>query len=81
MSVKRKRFYYDKEQKKVLPIEEKPAGESVGPHVSKLYPFVNEDFDGTPIEVKSKKHYMELCKQHGVYAVKEFGRGYNISEI
>jgi len=29
---------------------------------------INEDFDGTPIEVKSKGHLKELCKKHGVYA-------------
>lgn len=27
---------------------------------------INEDFDGTPIEVTSKKHLKELCKKHGV---------------
>jgi len=31
-------------------------------------PFVTEDFDDTPILVKSKRHYKELCKKHGVYA-------------
>jgi putative FmdB family regulatory protein len=29
---------------------------------------INEDFDGTPIEVRSKRHLKELCKQHGVYS-------------
>jgi len=29
---------------------------------------INEDFDGTPIEVTSKKHLKELCKKHGVYS-------------
>ena len=43
-------------------------------------PFVSEDFDGTPIEVKSKGHYKELCKKHGCYA-RVFGRGYNLGEI
>jgi putative FmdB family regulatory protein len=50
-------------------------------HVSKLYPFVTEDFDGTPIEVRSRKHYYELCRKHNVYAKHEFGIGYNISEL
>jgi putative FmdB family regulatory protein len=27
---------------------------------------INEDFDGTPIEVTSKRHLKELCKKHGV---------------
>lgn len=31
-------------------------------------PHINEDFDGTPIEVTSKKHLKELCKKHGVYS-------------
>jgi len=48
-------------------------------HVFK--PFITEDFDGTPIEVKSKEHYRGLCKKHKVYAPHEFGQGYNISEI
>jgi len=29
---------------------------------------INEDFDGTPIEVGSKGQLKELCKKHGVYA-------------
>lgn len=29
---------------------------------------VNEDFDGTPIVVKSRRHLKDLCKKHGVYA-------------
>jgi hypothetical protein len=29
---------------------------------------INEDFDGTPIEVTSKKHYKELCKKFKVQA-------------
>lgn len=29
-------------------------------------PHINEDFDGTPIEVTSKKHLKELCKKFGV---------------
>lgn len=43
--------------------------------------FVSEDFDGTPIEVRTKEHYKQLCKEHNVYAPHAFGRGYNISEI
>lgn len=35
---------------------------------SRLYPFINEDFNGTPIEVRSKGHYKELCKKFGVQA-------------
>ena len=31
-------------------------------------PHINEDFDGTPIEVKSRGQLKELCKKHGVYA-------------
>lgn len=27
---------------------------------------VNEDFDGTPITITSKKHLKDLCKKHGV---------------
>jgi putative FmdB family regulatory protein len=30
-------------------------------------PHINEHFDGTPIEVTSKKHLRELCKKYGVY--------------
>jgi len=44
-------------------------------------PFVSEDFDGTPIEVRSKEHYKHLCKKHNLYAPHAFGRGFNISEI
>ena len=44
-------------------------------------PFVSEDFDGTPIEVKSKDHYRSLCRKHNLYAPHAFGRGFNISEI
>jgi putative FmdB family regulatory protein len=43
--------------------------------------FVTEDFNGQPIEVKSKEHYRQLCKEHGVYAPHVFGQGYNISEV
>ena len=49
-------------------------------HSDWFKPFVSEDFNGSPIEVKSKSHYKSLCRQHGVYA-KVFGRGYNISEV
>ena len=28
--------------------------------------FISEDFDGTPITVKSKQHLKQLCKEHGV---------------
>ena len=31
-------------------------------------PFVSEDFDGTPILVKTKEHYKKLCRKHGVYS-------------
>lgn len=31
-------------------------------------PHINDDFDGTPIEVTSRKHLRELCKKHGVYS-------------
>lgn len=44
-------------------------------------PFVTEDFNGKPIEVKSKEHYKQLCKDHNVYAPHAFGQGFNISEI
>jgi putative FmdB family regulatory protein len=44
-------------------------------------PFINEDFDGTPILVESKAHYKQLCKKHGVYAPHVFGIGWNRSEI
>lgn len=30
--------------------------------------FTSEDFDGTPIEVTSKRHLRELCKKHKVYS-------------
>lgn len=43
--------------------------------------FVTEDFDGTPVEVRSRAHYKALCKQHGVYAPHVFGMGWNISEL
>jgi hypothetical protein len=33
-----------------------------------FHPHINEDFDGTPIEVTSKNHLRELCKKHGVYS-------------
>ena len=46
-----------------------------------FHPFISEDFTGEPILVKSKGHYKELCKQHGVYAPHVFGKGWNISEI
>lgn len=44
-------------------------------------PFWHEDFDDKPVLVKSKAHYKELCKKHGVYAPHVFGQGWNISEI
>lgn len=44
-------------------------------------PFVSEDFTGSPILVRTKEHYKQLCKQHNVYAPHCFGVGYNISEI
>lgn len=44
-------------------------------------PFVSEDFTGKPIEVRSKEHYKQLCKEHNVYAPHCFGQGFNISEI
>lgn len=49
-------------------------------HSDWFKPFVSEDFNGQPIEVKSKDHYKALCREHGCYA-KVFGKGYNISEI
>jgi len=50
--------------------------------IDKGYPFIHEDLtpDG-PVEVKSRKHYKELCKKYGVYAPHIFGQGYNIGEI
>jgi putative FmdB family regulatory protein len=30
--------------------------------------FVTDDFNGKPILVKSKEHFKELCKEHGVYS-------------
>ena len=77
----RKRYIYDPTQGKVVPYEERTIKESAGPHISKIYPFVTEDFDGKPTEVRSREHYRQLCKQHGVYAKHEFGIGHNISEI
>jgi putative FmdB family regulatory protein len=50
------------------------------PHDDWFHPFTSEDFTGEPIEVKSKSHYKDLCRRHGVYA-KVFGKGHNISEI
>ena len=76
----RHRFIYDPNLKKVVPYEQKQLKESAGPHISKLYPFVSEDFDGTPTTVKSRKHYWELCRKHGVYA-NELGKGFNIKEL
>lgn len=69
-------YIYDKELKKVIPFDSKRTLTPI-----KLYPFVTEDFNGLPVEVKSRSHYRELCRQHGVYAKHEFGHGYNISEI
>ena len=43
-------------------------------------PFTSEDFNGTPILVKSKQHYKDLCKQHGVYS-RALGYGRNLTEI
>lgn len=44
-------------------------------------PFVSDDFNGSPIEVRTKEQYKSLCKEHNVYAPHAFGRGFNISEI
>jgi len=44
-------------------------------------PFYHDDFGLEPVLVKSKGHYKELCKKHGVYAPHVFGQGWNISEI
>lgn len=44
-------------------------------------PFATEDFNGELIEVRSKEHYKQLCREHGVYAPHCFGQGFNISEI
>ncbi len=49
-------------------------------HSDWFKPFISEDFTGSPIEVKSKAHYKDLCRRHGVYA-RVFGKGHNISEI
>jgi len=44
-------------------------------------PFTTDDFNGEPIEVRTKEHYKSLCKEHNVYAPHAFGRGFNISEV
>lgn len=31
-------------------------------------PHINDDFTGEPIEVTSRKHLRELCKQHNCYS-------------
>lgn len=49
-------------------------------HNDWFHPFISEDFTGEPILVRSKNHYKELCRKHGVYA-KVFGKGHNISEV
>jgi len=51
------------------------------PNIHIFQPFIHEDFGDKPVLVKSKRHYRQLCKEHGVYARNEFGEGYNISEI
>lgn len=43
-------------------------------------PHVNENFDGTPIEVRSRSHLKELCDKHGVTS-RAIGDHRNIKEI
>jgi hypothetical protein len=31
-----------------------------------FHSFVSEDFNGSPIEVTSRRHLKQLCKEHGV---------------
>jgi len=41
---------------------------NIGKEKDWFHPHINEDFDGTPIQVTSKKHMRELCKKFGVQA-------------
>ncbi len=43
-------------------------------------PFVSEDFDGTPVLVRTKGHLKELCRKHGVYS-RALGYGRNLEEV
>lgn len=59
------RYIYDKELKKVVPYQKV---ESITLSKDWFRVHINEDFDGTPIEVRSKGHLKELCKKHNVYS-------------
>lgn len=50
------------------------------PNQDWFHPFVSEDFNGEPIQVRSKNHYKQLCEEHGVYS-RALGFGRNLKEI
>ena len=59
------RYIYDKKLKKVV-LYQKAEGITLSRDWFRVH--INEDFDGTPIEVRSKGHLKELCKKHRVYS-------------
>jgi len=62
----KKTYYYDKKQKKVVELKEKP---DLGPKIhiiSDIEPYLDENMGDEPMVVRSRRHKNQLLRERGL---------------